>query len=245
MKKFIYLTFAAVACMGITLMMTGCSDDDIMGPPVTRNIDPNAITNYFPVDAGFTSTYEVRDADGRTTTNSFRVGGTVPFGELNATQWFYEVGSGYDTSYIVVIGSSLYLYESPSAVGERILQGPLNPGATWTRYPGLTTSDSTIVTGGTDIEDILNGEDSGNGGVVGKVFPTTGSNVLRVERVETITLNDGVVFSGAAKVVNQLSNGSTNQYWFAPGFGLVRYVIGATQSYPNGQQVGELVSFSK
>ena len=97
----------------------------------------------------------------------------------------------------------------------------------------------------TEIEDILNGEDSDNGGVVGKVFPTTGSNVRWVARVETITLNDGVVFSGAAKVVNQLSNGSTNQYWFAPGFGLVRYVIGATQSYPNGQQVGELVSFSK
>ena len=245
MKKRISILLLTTVCLGISLFLISCSDDDIIAPYTETTTDASLITYYFPIDQGYTATYEVRDSDGRPSATTFKVGGAVPFSNSTATHWFYQKGTGYDTSFIVVTGASLYLYEGINGTGERILQGPLQPGAKWTRYPGYDSDTASIVTGDEDFGEILGGEDGGNGGAVTKVFPTTGSNELKVEAVETIILANGSSFAGAARVVNQLSDGSTNKYWFAPGYGLVRYVIGATQSYPNGRQLGELVSFVK
>lgn len=235
---------------GLVLLcsIAGCTDADIIGSYESPAVDPNLITFYFPVDPGYTSTLEVRESDGRSSLMTFKVGQEVPFSSTSAVEWFHQNGSGFDTSFVVISGASLYLYETKGAIPERILQGPLAPGSQWTRYP---TADSqgdttTITTGETDLGDIMdkgNG-DTGDGGAL-KFFPTTGSNELQVERIETIVLSSGSTFSGCAKVVNQLSDGSVNQYWFAPGFGLVKYVIGATQGYPSGRQIGEMVSFIK
>ncbi len=242
MKNRLLLLFVTL----LGLCFTSCSDNDIMAPASDQSVDRSAITFYFPVDPGYTSRYEVRDSDGRITSTTFRVGENVPFSQATATLWFYETASGYDTSYIVVNGSSLYLYEGVNSAGERILQGPINPGAKWTRYPSNDVTDTvSIVTGETDLGDILTEDDGGNGGAATKVFPITGSNELRVAAVETIVLSNGDTYAGSARIVNELSDGSTNQYWFAPGYGLVRYVIGSTATYPNGRQYGELVSFSR
>lgn len=240
----------SVLSLAVTAALTlvGCSDNDIIGTSNEAAADPRAITFYFPVESGYTSTLEVRESDGRTSTMTFKVGAEVPFGSSSAIQWFHQAGTGFDTSYVRVAGAAIYLYESISSLPERILQGPLIQGSSWTRYPSIDTpSDTTsIVTGETDLGDIVDkDDDNGGDGGAAKSFPTTGSNEMRVERVETILLASGSSFAGCAKVTNQLSDGSENQYWFAPGYGLVKYVIGATESYPSGRQTGELVSFTK
>ncbi len=230
------------------LALAGCSESDIIGTSNEPSVDPHAITFYFPVESGYTSTLEVRESDGRTGTITFKVGDVVPFGSSSAVQWFHQAGSGFDTSYIRVNGTAIYLYETFSSSPERILQGPLVQGSSWTRYPTIDTplDTTSIVTGETDLGDLVDKDgDNGGGGGAAKSFPTTGSNEMRVERVETILLTSGSSFAGCAKVTNQLSDGSENQYWFAPGYGLVKYVIGATESFPSGRQTGELVSFIK
>lgn len=230
------------------LALAGCSDSDIIGTSEEPTVDPHAITFYFPIEPGYTSTLEVRDSDGRTSAMTFKVGAEVPFGSSSAVQWFHQAGSGFDTSYVRVSGTAIFLYESSSSLPERILQGPLVQGSSWTRYPAVDAplDTTSIVTGETDLGDVIGkGDDNGGGSSAAKSFPTTGSNEMRVERVETIQLSNGSSFAGCAKVTNQLSDGSENQYWFAPGYGLVKYVIGATENYPLGRQTGELVSFIK
>jgi hypothetical protein len=228
--------------------LAGCSDDDIIGSYESPTVNPSSTTFYFSIDPGYTSTFEVRESDGRSSLLTLKVGRQVPFLGTSAVEWFHQVESGFDTSFVVISGASIYLYETKGSIPERILQGPIAQGAQWTRYP---TADSqgdttTITTGETDLGDIVDkgNADTGDGGAL-KFFPTTGSNELRVERIETIVLSTGSSFSGCAKVVNQLSDDSMNQYWFAPGYGLVKYVIGATQGYPAGRQIGEMVSFIK
>ena len=67
---------------------------------------------------------------------------------------------------------------------------------------------------------------------------------MTVAGSEGLRLGDGTYYSGAVKVYNLSSTvGKKNYYWFVANVGLVKYVIGATDSsYPDGDVVGELVS---
>jgi len=80
-----------------------------------------------------------------------------------------------------------------------------------------------------------------NGNGAAKNFPTMGSNYLEVSAIEDIKLSNGNSFTQCLKVENG-SRSSSNYYWYAPGVGLVRYVIGVDpQNYPEGEVVGEVV----
>jgi hypothetical protein len=83
----------------------------------------------------------------------------------------------------------------------------------------------------------------GPGREVRKLLPVDGGNELTVTAVEELNTIYDHHFSGVVKVSNTERNGSINSYWFAPGVGLVKYVIGATTQNPNGVTVGEIVDF--
>jgi hypothetical protein len=69
---------------------------------------------------------------------------------------------------------------------------------------------------------------------------------LTVVGVDFVSLKAGSSYSHAVKIVNIGSDGTNNAYWFAPGVGLVKYILGVSHNDPTtGNVVGELVSFDQ
>jgi hypothetical protein len=67
---------------------------------------------------------------------------------------------------------------------------------------------------------------------------------MTVEEAGTLYLTNGDYYTAAYRVSTETGGVLTNYYWFVPGVGLVKYVIGATEDNPaNGNIVGELMEY--
>lgn len=221
------------ACIAV-IFIIGCSDDtiEIINSDGIINSGQNAVSVYFPVDEGYSTTYSVRRSDGSAAVVRYEAGGTVSFKDMELVEWSNKTIGGSEKNYIRITDDAVYLYESLSSSPEKILQLPLEPGVSWDRF--ATEPDD-------DDEDII--IDISTGGSSNKTIPTVGAVTMVVEEIERLELKDGTLYSNTVKISND--NGtSKNFYWFAEGIGLVRYVIAAYDSEGNtGQVVGELISF--
>jgi len=240
------LGLSMVAIFIFTLGWIGCSENDSTQiTNITGNGTAEEFVNYFPLDEGNTSIYEVTYSNGSTEELTFRVGTEVPFGSITAIQWFIESSTGSrDTNYIVVTDSSIYLYTDYQSVPEKILYYPLLPGVSWSRY----VSTETVISDVLDDDEAESNDDDGtgiDGGFLSATYPTTGYGDMLVENSETVQLNSGYYYSGSVKITNSSSTDLKNYYWYTPGIGLIKFVIGTTDNtYPVAQSVGELVSYN-
>jgi hypothetical protein len=206
---------------------------------------------YFPTAAGKVSTFAVTYDGGAQSSLTLEIGNASQYGSINSIEWLaIRPDNSIDTDYVVVGTSGVTLYETMQSQPETFLKFPLQPGQTWDRFAAsnstITTSDTaTIAAGFDDGSGIVTkggGGNGGGGGGTGKVVPGTSGNVSRVNAIEEIVLSNGSHFSATVKVEVDDQSGLQNYYWFAPGIGLVKYVVGATAQRPNGTQRGELIS---
>lgn len=220
-------------------LMIGCGKNETI---INSSSDASAnagVTAYFPLSSGYVTKFAVRTATGETWIDNYSIGDNAEVQSITATARFKYGTSPIDTGYFYATSSALYFYAHRSATPEKILALPLAVGQSWERFP---TSGS----GGTD-PDTPN-EEGGDPLLSAENYPSTGSNVVTVRAIETITLSNGYVFSGAVKLCTSGSVANSedeNQYWFAPGVGLVKYVLGASGSLSTaeGQVVGELLDY--
>lgn len=67
---------------------------------------------------------------------------------------------------------------------------------------------------------------------------------MTVDKLESIELTSGRYFSGVYRVSNDAGANTRNYYWYAPGVGLVKYVLGAVDSNdPTGGIQAELIDY--
>jgi hypothetical protein len=233
------------------MVWLGCSGDRANGVYQADTASHGTASYYFPTSEGKVSTFAITKSGGSSSVETVKLGGLVPFKYGTARLWLaIRPDYSVDTDYVIVSGSSVVLYDNANSLPETILQTPLQAGQSWNRYPEQTVVDTTVDTttlatelGGTDI--ITKGGDGGGGGGgngTGKIVPTTGLNQARVDAIEEIVLSSGTHYTGALRVKTDNSGGTVNYYWFAPGYGLVRYVLGATPTLANGIQTGELIN---
>jgi len=234
----------------VSVIIWGCSinsSSSISNSPESSDI----VSTYFPVTAGYITTYEITSADGYTTTATFEMGEEVSFNGTTAFEWFVNKDSKFDTSYFEVTDDALYFWENRYSNREKILQLPLEVGNTWNRY---ATSGQQGDDGSDDGwwgyndpqdkgEEIDGPEADKPIDGANKNFPTVGSVAATVIAVENIELKNGDFFSNAVRVQIVGSQGS-HYYWFVPDVGLVKYVIGASDIYDHdGSEKGELVEY--
>ena len=239
----------------ICLALVGCSDDTTATLAPDSDNGTGSVTYYFPASDGYTTTYSVSSSTGSSGSVTFEVGDEVPFGTLQARQWSITDESGdRDMAYFVVADSAVYFYESTRASAERILALPLNPGASWDRFAAPDGVDSTSTEtywegfwqdklGGGSGDTNPTGDEDRTQLYLNKSFPTAGSSEIVVEAIETISVG-GQSFSGAVRLKKAGSVGKVNYYWFAPGIGLVKYIIGADEGdFTEGETVGQLIHY--
>ncbi len=180
----------------------------------------------------------------------------APFGSNLAKEWIAVDQFGVKSTSIVTISpSAIVFYETPNAPGETILALPLEAGASWLRY-GESSVDSEIgdsfgglitnLNGKGDPADADSTVDGKSGDPIdaGKNFPIDGSESLIVDGFEKVLLSNGEAYSDAVKLRNG-GLGGVNYYWFAPGTGLVKFVLrGQTDGSEVGATVGELISLT-
>lgn len=244
MPKRYLIGFLMAAVFTFTLGWMGCSENE--SSIISSANDPvvNNTVNYFPLSEGHKIIYEVTYSNGTIEEVTFTVGAEVPFGVTTATQWFIESNDGSkDTNFIVTSDSSVYLYTDPQAIPEKLLSYPLLPGATWNRY---VTNEEVLddVLDDNDNPEVDEDDNGTENGILLPAYPTTGSGDMVVENAETIALSSGGAYSGSVRIRNNSSTEVKNYYWYTPGIGLTKYIIGTTdQTYPNGQIVGEMVYY--
>ena len=247
------LLFAILGVMAILCAaMIGCSTNSATTGS-SSSADVSDIAYYFPVAEGYKTVYEVEQAGGSVELVSFEVGKQVPFKLSTAYEWIItDESNNSDIGYLVIEDQDVYFYENVRATPEKILSLPLSPGASWTRF-GSSDNDTTSIVTTYDgyYKDKLGGGggqvDNNYGGIdqaLQKSYPSVGGNDMTVEKIETVALKNGDVFAGAVRIRNSGTAGKSNFYWFAPGVGLTRYVIGASgDDLSSGEIVGELVDF--
>ncbi|MCH8026837.1 MAG: hypothetical protein IID63_01805 [candidate division Zixibacteria bacterium] len=221
----------------------GCS-----GHFVTAS-DPTSFSNtdvveYFPLDESYQATFELTELNRASELIVFKVGKKIPFLEDSAVQWISKIGNSVDTGYVVVSSNSLTIYESSNSAGEKILDIPLTVGKSWSRYStisaGIEDDFTIIITDNKLTNDTSNTNDSG---VATKSFPTDGAAVMTVDKYESIQLSNGDYYSNTVRISNDGGGSTKNYYWFAPGVGLVKYVIGSLDANnPTGNIEAELIS---
>ncbi len=204
----------------------------------------NDVVEYFPLDESYQATFELTEVNRASEFIVFKVGKKIPFLEDSAVQWISKIGSSVDTGYVVVSSNSLTIYESSNSAGEKVLDIPLTVGKSWSRYSSIsagTEDDFTII-----ITDNKLTNDTGStddSGVANKSFPTDGSSVMTVDKYESIQLSNGDYYSNTVRISNDGGGSTKNYYWFAPGVGLVKYVIGSLDANePTGNIEAELIS---
>ena len=227
----------------ISALALGCS-----GHFVTAS-DPASFSNsdvveYFPLEPGYQTTFELTETNGSSEIIVFKVGKKVPFLQDSATQWIARNGSSVDTGFAVISSGSLTIYESTNSGGEKILDIPLTVGKSWSRFSSISTGtedDFTIII--TDNKLTNDSGSTGDSGITNKSFPTDGSDEMVVDKYESIQLSNGDYYSNTVRISNDGSGSTRNYYWFAPGIGLVKYVIGSLDSNePSGNIEAELLS---
>ena len=238
--------FTVFLCSVILFGWIGCSDDTITtyissDDPLDQNLSGPTI--YFPLQEGYGTVYDITYSNGKKEISTFQVGKEVSFVGINAVKWYVNNATGLDSSYFQVTNDAILFYESIYSKPEKILELPLEPGHSWTRFTVTATDDNQD-----DFTDIITSYDKDtltDGNTVNKTYPIEGEVTMVVEKIENLTLKDGTYYSKAIRVANEsLYTGKKNYYWFVAGIGLVKYVIGATDlTYPNGDLVSELVDY--
>jgi hypothetical protein len=224
----------------IASLCIGCGKNETIINSSSDSSTSSGVTAYFPLTNGYATKFAVRTATGDQWVDNFTVGGNAQVQTVTATTRFKYGTAPVDTGYFYATANALYFYANRSATPEKILQLPLAVGQSWQRFP---TSGSDTTGGGSD-PDTTDGDPQ----LSADNFPSAGSNLITVRGIETITLSNGYVFSGAVKLATSGSvanSGDENLYWFAPGVGLVKYVLGASGSLSTaeGQVVGELLDY--
>jgi hypothetical protein len=247
-RLFSVLTFLVAAAV-VALLWPGCSDSPTDNSAIGETtLD---VSTYFPLNPGSSLQYmETSNVFDRTSYYWCYVGEGVNIGGCIVYPWIRQNAnypSAVDTGYLFAEGDGIYCFESSDATPEKLLESPLEIGNSWLRYDlsqNLIDIDDiiAITTDGNNIKPADGTHDTlPNGGIVTKSYPTIGSNYLEISAIEHILLDNGSELDDCLKVENEVS-GASNYYWYAPGVGLVRYVIGVdTVNYPEGELVGEII----
>lgn len=249
----------AVALLGafvaVGILVAGCSDNRTITKGTAGFDIDNAVEEYFPLDEGYQTTFQVSYADGSSDIVTYEVGEVVQFGSLIAHEWKYSTASGSEeTGYLVPTTRSLFFYENQRMSPEQILSLPLEVGESWSRYGESIYGDEAddVDTIWSDWEDYLDDkyggdpEDGGTGGTLNKSFPTQGGNDMTVNGTEAIDVGSNLTFTHAIRITNSGSVNRENHYWYARGIGLVKFVIGANEGdAESGQVVGEMIEYDQ
>ncbi|MBI5267404.1 MAG: hypothetical protein HY851_09260 [candidate division Zixibacteria bacterium] len=248
-----------VMILTLVLGWAGCSESvktSISSPGGSSS----PILEYFPLDPGYTTVYAT-SVQGMPSQTTFTVGNTRQIGNAQAIRWIVQTQSGtLDTSYFVATDSALFYLESEYANPEKILSLPLTVGNSWPRYynydvtgytnDGIYTNygygwstwtlgDSVLIK-----DSIANANKDTIFGAF-KNYPSEGANTFTINAIEPVSVGGLGSFSGALKISNVGYNGTTNFYWFAPGTGLVKYLIGVNADGTGTPQAeGHLVNRS-
>ncbi len=259
MKTLVPKNFLPVLLI-LLLAAAGCENSDkaIVSQAADDTI---TIEDYFPLTAGKTVTFTVdNEVTGIVSSEKYTVGAGVSDGNAISYQWIHSYGNYADTGYFVRTGSALYYYENGDAYAELLFDAPLEIGKSWNRLTqsreGQNLIDSLIgnydnkyggYNGGQNGGDHGYKEDGELGfGGVGKNFPLTASSYLSITAIEDIELSNGETFEDCLRVESQAGSQYTNIYWYAPKYGLIKYILGATEESlatedsPDGQVVGEM-----
>ena len=251
-----------IACTAL-LITAGCA---VEGGYNVSSSNLQSIEAYLPVQSGYEAFYDVTYSDGRSEIVRYSVGEPTQLGSENAHEWVYTSSTGAErVSFIQAKSDCILIYDPSTAATEKILQLPLEPGASWARYSGggqiypdnsdgdffdfqYVKGDTSVNPGGVDAGDTNVNETNKNyveGESLG-AFPTDGALEMQVEDVVTVELKSGKVYTKAIRISNAGNSGRTNYYWYVAGAGLVKYAINAQgPDDGSGQIVGELVSFSR
>ncbi len=234
-----------------TVFLIGCTDESGTNLSTSSALT-GSVTDYFPMDAGYSTTYEVTRSDGLIEQVTFIIGDPVTINGTPAVEWRVYNNGNVTTSYLQATNDAIYYWDTDRSTRETILRLPLTLGSSWSRF---ATTETTRGTGGGPYTDIItdpwNKYDLDtttviNNGTLGKNFPTLGSEIMTVQGIENLNLETSGGFTDAIHITTTSSMGRTNHYWFAESVGLVKYIIGATDaSYPNGEKTGRIVQYGK
>lgn len=226
----------------ISAFAWGCSGHFVTASD-PASFSNNDVVEYFPLDESYQSTFELTEVNRASQFIVFKVGKKIPFLEDSAVQWISKIGNSVDTGYIVASSSSLTIYENSNSAGEKVLDIPLTVGKSWSRFSSISAGDDDFTIIITDNKLTNDSGSTGDSGVATKTFPTDGSSVMTVDKYESIQLNNGDYYSNTVRISNDGGGSTKNYYWFAPGVGLVKYVIGSLDANePKGNIEAELIS---
>lgn len=250
------IAFSGAVLLLLLAFAVGCSDGTDSATSSSSPFLAKPVTQYFPIAPDFGSVMMVKNPDGRTETVTYQFGNMMLMGGHEAYPWIeYDSRNNASLSYLVAVDSALFLYEYAGAQPQKLLDLPLVPGATWDRFDAAELTQSSDVSDPTDpdapdykdpgTQDTSSVDPGGDGDP--QLSPgdlVTGGREMMVTAIETIELNNGLVFSGAVRIRNVDAYGNTNHYWFVPGVGLAKYVLGVSTYNPyDGNQVGEIVDY--
>ncbi len=269
MKKFFFnlgLLIIGVILLAVIVWL-GCSKSPV-SHETSGDISAMSLTSYFPLTSGTNLDFRVIDnSTGDTTRQRYIIGGSIPYSSTQTifTWLSFDVDHPFytDTGYLCLDDDVLYYYDDLYSRPEAILSTPFTVGKTWPRF---TTSKGILDSGAViDINYGYNyikysdsGLSGGNGGpgdynpydglnpITGgggsfKNFPSSGSNSYEICTIEDITLTSGITYHNCIKVGSENGDYDYN-YWYAPGIGLVKYILGENSDvYPDGKVVGERV----
>jgi len=240
---FKHLLNRGVTLIIAALLSQGCSNHFVpaVGPTFSSNEET---LDYFPLNEGYSCTFEINTSYGSSEMISYTVGKVVAFQGGLATLWISNDNGQKDTSYFVLNGSSLIFYEGIKSAPEVILDLPLTVGKSWNRYdtPESEIPDTTTIDGNDFI--IKDTTNAGNGAGLSPSFLTDGLAVMTVDKIESVELSNGRFYSGVYRVSNVAGSNAKNYYWYAPGVGMVKYVLGAVESEnPSGGIQAELMYY--
>jgi hypothetical protein len=237
--------------MMLSLVWTGCSDDTVRGSVEPSPYLTAPVTRYFPIADGYSTQLSVSYADGGSANHTYVIGAPQMYNYYTAYPLrVYSNSSLISTNYVVVTDSALFIFENGGSAPAKVLDLPLYSGRSWDR------SDETELTGLSEEPEDESGGDDPEGGQTEdgggsdnqlgpQLFPSSvGQQTMTVQGRETVYLPDGQAFSGTYRVRNENISGGKNYYWYAPGVGLVKYVINADPNDINqGAEVGVLTGF--
>jgi hypothetical protein len=257
MKKNLYY-FIPLTVFIMALLFWGCSNNSST-TSTTADLT-KTVADYFPLKQGQSADFSIdNNWYSLTTEDRFTVGALTIIDGQSSYLWLRQnvaYPARYDTGFIRYESDAVYFYANATAGPEKLLEAPFEVGHYWQRFEPVTVTidDDNLLDDITDGDDQKNGDTSFTipisddkndnlGGLPGsgtsKTFPTTGSNYMKITAIEDIQLNNGDSYKNCVCVENK-SGTYTNYYWYAPGVGLVRYVLDATaESFPDGQIIGE------
>nr|MBN2277715.1 hypothetical protein [candidate division Zixibacteria bacterium] len=257
MKKSFLIILIIMIAGSIPLVWMGCSDSTT-SVEYTAPEEPG-LTEYFPMKTGSSIQYaEYNHVINDTGYYIYTIGGSATVGTHQGHYWIksnLEFPAQVDSGVVYYEGEALYYIEDAADIPEKLLEAPFTVGRAWVRYDASQISleyniiDSILNNNDSKYDDNYNGLGGDDGGEIDdnnmngatKSFPTLGANYFQISACEDIVLEQGVAIDECLRVENK--NGrATNYYWYAPGTGLVKYVLGVNiDTYPDGEVVGEII----